>query len=118
MISTEDAPVRIGLCPNPQHYGEFYVPMTKKDGPFCPDSNCDARLIVYTREAPHIIMPEGGWRLGERVLVDERWAGQIVPLPEREGFWPVQFFPPRGGTEYIAELRITGDRRERQRRDG
>jgi hypothetical protein len=45
----------VGLCPDPFHYGEFYVPLSAKEvaeGQIrCPESDCDCDLIVYVNLA-------------------------------------------------------------------
>jgi hypothetical protein len=47
------APEMVGLCPDPEHLGEFYMPLTEREFRArqikCPE--CDQDLLVYRRVA-------------------------------------------------------------------
>lgn len=78
MIDANAAPARVGLCPTPEHYAEFYLPMDSDERPVCPVPGCDTPLIVYTRGADFESMPEGGWQKGHAILWKRRWPGLVV----------------------------------------
>ena len=120
MIDTNSAPARVGLCPSPSHYGEFYVPLDADERAVCPAEGCKCELIVYSISRPPTEpVPEGGWPVGQRVLVDGLYTGSVMPQTMlakqmRADYCAVKF--THGGTEVVALKRITRDRRSAERR--
>lgn len=41
----------IGLCPDPSHRGEFYMPLEPGDSRRCPMDDCDHELDVFVPKA-------------------------------------------------------------------
>jgi hypothetical protein len=52
MDAARGLPEHVGLCPDPYHTHEFFVPLTAAEVAAhqirCPEPDCDRDLIVYT----------------------------------------------------------------------
>jgi len=47
MRTAHNMPTRIGLCPDPAHIGEFYLPLGSSETSRCPEPGCDLELAIY-----------------------------------------------------------------------
>ena len=42
-------PELVGLCPDPGHTAEFYMPLDHGESLVCPLDDCERRLVIYER---------------------------------------------------------------------
>lgn len=124
MIDASAAPARVGLCPAPEHYGEFYLPLDATGLPtseraICPVPGCNTPLLVYTREADFEAMPEDGWQKGHAILWKRRWPGVVVDLTDGRPGTPRRYLVnvKDHGLMDLPGEDLVHERRGRQRRE-
>lgn len=44
----DELPEYVGLCPDPTHTHEFFVPLDEPTG-VCPEGDCTEQLVVYAK---------------------------------------------------------------------
>lgn len=62
-------PALVGLCPDPAHTGEFYMPLDPHEGTTCPQ--CSEQLVVFVSTTWLVTNGVGsGWLAGRGVAVN------------------------------------------------